>query len=86
MLELVLLQIIMLVFTNTLVPLSSARRAAMEAIAQVEKKRDRKGEMAGLPLWQLGAEARFLSKEASVLVRELERWMVPNKLTHRGLL
>lgn len=42
-----------------------------------------KGDMAGLPLWQLGVEAAFLSKEASVMVRELERWMVPNKLTDK---
>lgn len=39
--------------------------------------------MAGLPLWQLGVEAGFLSKEAPVSVRELERWMVPNKLTNK---
>ncbi|WP_244643520.1 plasmid SOS inhibition protein A [Erwinia persicina] len=37
--------------------------------------------IASLPLWQLGVEAGFLSKEVTVSVRELERWMVPNKLT-----
>ncbi|OWY74720.1 plasmid SOS inhibition protein A [Pantoea sp. AMG 501] len=34
----------------------------------------------GEPLWRLGVEARFLSDESPQAVRDLERWMVPNKL------
>lgn len=37
-------------------------------------------EMAGQPLWRLGAEAGFLSEESTGMTHELERWMVPNKL------
>ncbi|WP_205954813.1 MULTISPECIES: plasmid SOS inhibition protein A [Pantoea] len=40
----------------------------------------------GQPLWKIGAEARHMSAEATEAVRELERWMVPNKLTQGRLL
>ncbi len=43
-------------------------------------------DMAGQPLWRLGAEAAYFSRDATGQVRELERWMVPNKLPHRGTL
>lgn len=33
------------------------------------------------PLWKMAAEARYLSEDSTETVRELERWMVPNKLT-----
>lgn len=39
-----------------------------------------KWEMAGQPLWRLGAEAGFQSKESTGMMHELERWMVPDKL------
>lgn len=35
------------------------------------------------PLWSIVFEARLLTEEASVPVRQLEHWMVPNKLTFR---
>lgn len=37
----------------------------------------------GEPLWSVVYEARLLTEEAPVPVRQLERWMVPNKLTFR---
>jgi len=40
-------------------------------------------EMAGQPLWRLGAEAGFLSEESTAITQALERWMVPNKLMFR---
>jgi len=42
-------------------------------------------EMAGQPLWRLGAEAGFLSEESTAMTQELERWMVPNKLMFRAV-
>ena len=33
------------------------------------------------PLWKMAAEARYLSEDSTETVRELERWVVPNKLT-----
>lgn len=35
------------------------------------------------PLWSMVFEAGLLTEEASVPVRQLEHWMVPNKLTFR---
>lgn len=43
-------------------------------------KRD---EYHGEPLWSVVYEARLLTADAPVPVRQLERWMVPNKLTFR---
>lgn len=37
----------------------------------------------GEPLWSVVYEARMLTEDAPVPVRQLERWMVPNKLTFR---
>ena len=37
----------------------------------------------GAPLWSVVYEARLLTADAPVPVRQLERWMVPNKLTFR---
>lgn len=131
----------MIPVSRSLVPLSPARRAAMQAIAFVENRHERnvycadypyahaffrllrgsrraasvsswisrwsdsqlhhteleimfyrwserfpslksldRWEMAGQPLWRLGAEAGFLSEESTTMTQELERWMVPNKL------
>lgn len=33
-----------------------------------------------MPFWQVIAEASLAAKEAGHAVREMERWMVPNKL------
>lgn len=38
----------------------------------------------GEPLWSVVYEASLLTEEAPALVRELERWMVPNKLIARS--
>lgn len=40
-------------------------------------------EFAREPLWSMVLEAGLLTEEASVPVRQLEHWMVPNKLTFR---
>ena len=40
-------------------------------------------EFAREPLWSMVFEAGLLTEEASVPVRQLEHWMVPNKLTFR---
>ena len=40
-------------------------------------------EFAREPLWSMVFEAGLLTDEASVPVRQLEHWMVPNKLTFR---
>lgn len=40
-------------------------------------------EFAREPLWSMVFEAGLLTEEASVSVRQLEHWMVPNKLTFR---
>lgn len=40
-------------------------------------------ELDGEPLWSVVYEARLLTEESPVPVRQLERWMVPNKLIHR---
>lgn len=40
-------------------------------------------EFAREPLWSIVFEAGLLTEEASVPVRQLEHWMVPNKLTFR---
>lgn len=37
----------------------------------------------GVPLWQITSEASAMGREATEIVRTLERWMVPNKLTFR---
>ncbi|HCW2908362.1 TPA: plasmid SOS inhibition protein A, partial [Escherichia coli] len=33
-----------------------------------------------MPFWQVIAEASLAAREAGHAVREMERWMVPNKL------
>ncbi|EOX0925734.1 plasmid SOS inhibition protein A, partial [Escherichia coli] len=33
-----------------------------------------------MPFWQVIAEASMAAREAGHVVREMERWMVPNKL------
>lgn len=38
------------------------------------------------PLGKMAAEARYLSEDSTETVRELERWMVPNKLTQGRVL
>ncbi|HHE3017460.1 TPA: plasmid SOS inhibition protein A, partial [Escherichia coli] len=36
-----------------------------------------------MPFWQVIAEAGMAAREAGHAVREMERWMVPNKLRGR---
>lgn len=36
-----------------------------------------------MPFWQVIAEASLAAREAGHAVREMERWMVPNKLRDR---
>ncbi|MEQ4763565.1 plasmid SOS inhibition protein A, partial [Klebsiella aerogenes] len=38
----------------------------------------------GEPFWAVMAETNALARENPESVRQLERWMVPNKLTTRG--
>ncbi|EEW7663078.1 plasmid SOS inhibition protein A [Escherichia coli] len=40
--------------------------------------------MANQPFWSVIVESDALAKESPEQVRQLERWMVPNKLTHRS--
>lgn len=40
--------------------------------------------MANQPFWSVMVESDALAKESPEPVRQLERWMVPNKLTHRS--
>lgn len=38
--------------------------------------------MENQPFWKVMAETNVLARESPGSVRQLERWMVPNKLTH----
>ncbi|NZA10441.1 plasmid SOS inhibition protein A, partial [Escherichia coli] len=40
--------------------------------------------MANQHFWSVMVESDALAKESPESVRQLERWMVPNKLTHRS--
>ena len=40
--------------------------------------------MTNQPFWSVMVESDALAKESPESVRQLERWMVPNKLTHRS--
>ena len=40
-------------------------------------------ELEGEPLWSVVYVARLLTEEAPVPVRQLERWILPNKRTFR---
>ncbi|EAY7418602.1 plasmid SOS inhibition protein A, partial [Salmonella enterica] len=40
--------------------------------------------MANQPFWSVMVESDALARESPESVRQLERWMVPNKLTHRS--
>ncbi|EME7236715.1 plasmid SOS inhibition protein A [Salmonella enterica] len=40
--------------------------------------------MANQPFWSVMVESDVLAKESPEPVRQMERWMVPNKLTHRS--
>lgn len=62
---------------RSLVPLSPARRAAMQAIAFVENRHERNVYCADYPY--ANAFFRFLRGSRRV-TQVLERWMVPNKL------
>ncbi|SYX54450.1 plasmid SOS inhibition protein A (plasmid) [Escherichia coli] len=39
-----------------------------------------------MPFWQVIAEASLAAREAGHAVREMERWMVPNKLREAGVM
>ncbi|SAC80891.1 plasmid SOS inhibition protein A [Enterobacter ludwigii] len=40
--------------------------------------------MENQPFWSVMAETKALARESPDAVRQLERWMVPNKLTMQG--
>lgn len=65
--------------SRALVPLSAEQQAAWRAVAETEKRRHQGNLLAEYPY--AGAFFRCLNgSEAGHAVREMERWMVPNKL------